>query len=836
MPTDAVETRQSDPAESRIAGPDALAVRQVSLRGPFARRDTLMRLRPTSVSVVNAASAPLMIGRITLDPLHRDGSGTTVPGGLALQSDKATSPLAPGESLDLTLRGTVPAHPGKYVTTARIMAAAGGSFTMPVSFDIPAAPFWGVLCMLFGLFLLGTVNLLAGEGTIKTRLHDALQARQDIHTVLESNPAPQSRAADVETMDHDFDTAIANLSRRCQASIVDHREAEAQPYLDDAGKLAAKLRADLVGLPRGAAEVEDVRRDWNGLQSTLQQIAALPAGMPAEPEQGLAGKLDAFLLRFRNRLVRGPATVVVAEMSAEFGRMALEQAAGEGDAARELALNTRLWLERSALALNRALTMYRTAVVEAGWMLNTDRALRDRAAHDDMSADDRQAILSLLDQAGAQLDGDAGLENFRDANRLLDAAWTAQVRASTNMFKTRVDAAIAAVNQRTDYTDVQTLMTKLQETPGPHTLEMKQAGLSQILSLWQAHVAQVDEPPVRDRLRHQIDAMQATVASGKLLELGPAYRELVNGWTAWNSHLVQQALDKLDHPRCLEYYADLQRNTGRIEADLRQLAAGPQLDAWDRALDQIRLDMQREGPDAETITRNCMNPLLGLGSRINTLSAAIFTANLVDVPIPALTRLRLAQASGIAAAVELTEANKDRPRALTIETATPLTERVVGRELTFSVSGADPVWGASTTIRVDFGDGRPPFSVNAEALRQGRQIVHTYDAPVAVHPTVTATEDPKPGETTGTLLGQGTSTILISPSPVSAVQTLADEFINLRFALALLIALTVYYWRYHSRAATFGGRGYDYVEAFALGFAADAAVSQLPQAVAAFSP
>jgi hypothetical protein len=836
LPADAAETSLSKSQESQIAGPEALAVRQVSLRGPFARVDTLMQLRPTGISVVNAGSAPLIIERITLDPLHRDGSGTTVPGSLCLHADNATSPLPPGTSLNLTLQGTVPAQPGKYSTIARILAASGASFTMPVSFDIPAAPFWGVLCMLFGLFLLGTVNLLGGEGTIKTRLHDALQARQDIHTVLEANPAPQSRAVDVETMDHDFDAGIASLSRRRQLSVVDHRETEAQPYLDEAQKLATKLRADLAGLPRGAAEVEDVQHDWNGLQSTLKQIAELPAGMPAEPEQGLAGKLDAFLLGFRTRFLHDPAAIVVAEMSTEFGRMALEQSAGEGDAARELALNTRLWLQRSALALNRALTLYRTAVVQAGWMLNTDRVLRDRAVHDDMSADDRQAVLSLLDQAGAQLDGDAGLENFREANRLIDAAWTAQVRGSANMTKIRVNEAIAAVNQRTDYADVQTLQTKLQETPGPHTLEMKQAGLSQILSLWQAHVAQVDEPQVRDKMQGQIDSMRAIVASGKLLELSAPYRRLLNDWAAWNGHLVQQAADKIEHPRCLEYYADLQRNTGQIEAVLRQLPAGPQLDTWDRVLDQIRLDMQREGPDAEIVTPNCMNALLGIGSRINTLSAAIFTASLVDVPIPALTRLRLAQASGIAAAVEITEANKDRPRTLTIETATPLTERVVGRELTFTVRGADPVWGPSTAIRVDFGDGKPPFSVNAEALRQGRQIVHTYDAPLTVHLTVTATEDPKPGETTGTVLGQGTSTILISPSPVTGAQILADEFINLRFALALLIALTVYYWRYHSRATTFGARGYDYVEAFALGFAADVAVSNLPQAVAGFAP
>lgn len=46
--------------------------------------------------------------------------------------------------------------------------------------------------------------------------------------------------------------------------------------------------------------------------------------------------------------------------------------------------------------------------------------------------------------------------------------------------------------------------------------------------------------------------------------------------------------------------------------------------------------------------------------------------------------------------------------------------------------------------------------------------------------------------------------------------------------------MTVYYWRYHNRTTVFGARGYDYVEAFALGFAVDAAVSRLPQAIAGF--
>jgi hypothetical protein len=857
VPTEAAEATPEQAPDGKIAGPDAIAISQASPRGPFARRDDLMALRPVAFRIVNAGNAPVAIAPITLDPLRRDEAGIAAPGALSVQAADDAGPLAPGASLALTLQGTVPAQPGRYRSTARIatapgngIAAPGGgttapgggitapgdSIAVPVTITVPAAPFWGVLCMLFGLFLLGTINLLEGEGAIQARLHDALQARQDIHVVLEADPAPASRAADVLSMDQDFDAAIAMLSQRRQASIVDHREADAKPRLDEAEKLAARLQAELAGLPAGAAEVEDVRHDWTGLQTTLQQLAALPVAMPAQPEQGLAGKLDAFLLSYSNRMLRGPATLVAAETNTELGRMALEQSAGEGDAARALALNTRLWLQRSALFLNRGLTLFRTAVVTAGWMVNTDRVLRERAARDDMAPDDRQAVLALLDQAGAQLDHDATLENFRDANRLMNQAWLAEVRATSNTYKTRVDQAIAAVNRQTDYTDVQDLQTQLQDAPGPHTLATKQAGISQILALWRAHVGQVDDVPERGKLSHQLDAMQASVDAGRLPELSASYRVFVNDWTAWNGVLVQQALDRLDHPRCLEYFSDMQRNAGHVEAALRQFPASPEVDGWDRALDQIRLDMQRDGPDAETLTPNCLAPLLVIDKRINDLSAAIFAADLVDIPLPALTRLRLAETSGVAAAVENTTANRDRPRALTVDTATPAEERVVGRDLAFSVGGGDPVWGPSTTIRVDFGDGTPALSAGAEAVRTGRRIVHHYDAPLTAHLTVTATEDPKPGDTVGTVLGQGTGTVLIRPSPVNEAQALADEFINLRFALALLIALTVYSWRYHSRTATFGARGYDYVEAFALGFAVDAAVSHLPQAIAAFAP
>jgi len=679
------------------------------------------------------------------------------------------------------------------------------------------------------------VNLLAGEGAAKTRLHDALKARQDIHALLESNPPPESRSGDVATMDHDFDAAIAALGARHPLSVVDHRDEDAQAYLAEADRLAATLRAAVAGKPRGAAEIEDVKQDWDNIQPVLQKIAVLPNTLPPQ-ETGLAAKLDAFLLRFRQRMLQNPAVIVAAEAETERGRMALDESAGEGEAARELALTTKLWLRRSALFLNRALTSYRSALVEAGWMLNTDTVLRERAAHDDMAPEFRAEIVADLDQAAAQMDGEAWLDNWKNAHFLVNKAWTAQVRGVTQTFKARVDETIAAVNRQTDTGDIEALMAQAQAAPKPHTPAMKQAFLNQTLALWRGHVAKLDEAEWRDKLTHEIDTLQALVSAGKIMDAAQRYHGLLNDWAALNAHLVERAIDRLDHPRCLEMFADLQRNTAGIEAILRERPPGGNIGSWDRQLDAIRLDMQRDGPDAETVTHDCSEKLLNVEGRVNALSGTMFAATLTDIPLNAVTRVRLAEASGVAEAISATQANKDNPRNLMLAAATPFGERVVGRTVTFSLRGADPVWGSSARVRVYFGDDSAPFEANAEQLRQGREISHEYTTALTAHLNVSASEAPGPGGGTATILGEGNATILVAPSPVTGAQVVADEFLNLRFGLALLISLTVYYWRYQNRSSVFGARGYDYVEAFALGFAANAAVSTFPSSITGLAP
>lgn len=97
-----------------------------------------------------------------------------------------------------------------------------------------------------------------------------------------------------------------------------------------------------------------------------------------------------------------------------------------------------------------------------------------------------------------------------------------------------------------------------------------------------------------------------------------------------------------------------------------------------------------------------------------------------------------------------------------------------------------------------------------------------------------APRDFRPGgiEPVDQSFGDGIATVLETPSPQTRLERLSDDLLNLHFALSMAIALVVYYWRYSNKTAIFGAKNYDYVEAFALGFAANAAVDKLPDILA----
>ena len=81
------------------------------------------------------------------------------------------------------------------------------------------------------------------------------------------------------------------------------------------------------------------------------------------------------------------------------------------------------------------------------------------------------------------------------------------------------------------------------------------------------------------------------------------------------------------------------------------------------------------------------------------------------------------------------------------------------------------------------------------------------------------------------MLGEGRQSLTIEHSPLSAARPARDAFFNSRFLIALLIAGFVYFWQFCTKEPTFGAGPFDYVKAFALGAAVEAAVTNLPAAL-----
>jgi hypothetical protein len=818
---------ESEP--STLVGPERILCRCRSRLGPFARRSLCVSLPPTQFTLINSGPTRYDLVSVFIDPLSRTQDGSVVTASLKVSmTDPRQMSLPPGGSATVELSGQVPAQPGAYVTAVRCLGDGGLGLAIPVAIEVAASPVWGIGAMLLGLMSLGIGNFFAAEGETQQRLGEALAARQEIHAALESNPPPQSRAGDIEAMDRDFDAAILVLGQRRGLSYIDHRATEAVGRLKAAEAVANQLRHDASGQPRGAGEVLDIERDDEDLQKVLGRLETLSRPASIAEGQDLAGRLDAFLLRYRSRFLQAPVAWIREEAASEAVRVRLAFAAGEGDTAREIAFNTRRWLRRSARSLNGALAGYRGALVLSGSMVANDQALRARLMRPDFPADARGRIDTMLDAAAATLTDTAWLPEWASAHRQIDEARTLFTRAYTGWIEQRLSDGIAKVDAATNTDDIDRLVENLQAAPD-HSLAAKRAGLTQVLSLWRGHVAGVVEPAERDKLAVLLDRLTPIVSDGDLTATGPIYRELTDAWAAWNIRLVQQIRDGLDHQRCLDLFADLQRDTGAIEASLRERPAGAEVQQWDQRLDLIRLEMQRRGPDAETVNPDCVGPLLALDKKSIDLSGDILAATIADLEVPVTTRLRLAEASGLAGAVEATQ-TQARIRDLKLTIATPADERQVGRAITLSVERMDPVWGTGVSIHVDFGDGSAPFAATAEQLRQGRLISHDYATPATRHLSVTSLEDAATdsGDPAEAVLGEGSATILVAPSPVSLAERLADDFLTLRFGFALLIALVVYYWRFQSRTAIFGAKSFDYVEAFALGFVANGAALKLP--------
>ncbi len=817
-----------------LSGPVSLALAATSPWGPFASERTLVPIRPIRFSVANIGTEEVTLLPPIIERLRRSNDGVGAEGGLrGAVISPASGVLAPGDVAVIELNGSVTGRPGIYASTVRFGTAGVGTLAIPFTAAVSASPLWGIACMLLGLAVVGTTNALTGAGGVTSQLREALAQRQLTHEWLERHPPPERFSHDIEDMDRDFDAAVAALSQPHAWSFVDHRQEEASAHLQAALATAATLRASTKDASPAAAEVADLSRDWQALQAEMKATAGEARPAPTTP--GFAAHLDTFLYDWKQQFIGVPMQAVALELTPQLDRVHLLLAAGQEDAARVQAISVRRWMRRAAAMLDERVHTWIAFAGAAGAIAVADMSMRQRLAAADLPEADRIAIQDQLDAASAKLGASATPASFAAADMAINSAETGLIRARTGQMKQRFQAASDQALAETSSDRIGKVVDEVMAEK-PASPQDRIAGSTRILAAWREMIAGVPDARMRDELTARADAIGQVLSSGDLKATPPLYRALLNAWSDWQAQHVSALTTPILRAECTEERDALLHNVAATEANIRLQPAGPKQVGWESDLDRIRFETFQADIDGDP-AKHCLDVLGELEKRRIALSNDVFVAMLADAPIPASARIASAELSGVAEAITLTRQLAAEPRSVTLKIRTPPAERTVRRRIVFEVEDLDPLWGSGIQIGVDFQDGSRPLITSVEAIRQNGPIEHEYDAPRTLHPRLLVAEHIDPALTPqGRVLGTGDTTLLLGPSPITSAQALADAFLNARFALALLVASVVYYWRFNSGKKALGERSFDYVEAFAVGFAVSLAITELPEKIAAFAP
>ena len=125
--------------------------------------------------------------------------------------------------------------------------------------------------------------MLGGEGEVKGRQADVLQLRRDFHEWLQRDPAPENRLANVEDVDRELDAASEALGQPRALRSRTVASPCADEHLATAKAAIADLHKSLDGLAPGAAEVQELERQWASLKARIAELTAPPARPSSAP-------------------------------------------------------------------------------------------------------------------------------------------------------------------------------------------------------------------------------------------------------------------------------------------------------------------------------------------------------------------------------------------------------------------------------------------------------------------------------------------------------------------------------------------------------------------------
>ena len=335
-------------------------------------------------------------------------------------------------------------------------------------------------------------------------------------------------------------------------------------------------------------------------------------------------------------------------------------------------------------------------------------------------------------------------------------------------------------------------------------------------------------------MRARIDAIAAALDRGELKATSPLYKELMQAWTDYGLRRIRDAVRAATSDYCRLEGEDLRRGLAMTKpicslcgAMLRCRSGKPR---WTGSGCR-HLRSRRKTACPGTFAGRWQfrageppgSPLLGLQTDARRSAERVHRepGGRADRHRGSAGGGGSVRRAGGGGAVRALAAGQ---RSLRLRLLTPPSDWYVGRPIEIQVEGWRGIGARVCRIRTRLGDHTPPETKSAEdALKQ--PFVHTYTTPLTARTRVVAASGFRDGtlEVTGDQ-DSGTLTFNIGVSPVSVARRLADAFLSIRFGLALLIALLVYFWQFWTNQKTFGSQSLDYVKAFVLGVVAEAAV------------
>lgn len=795
--------------------PDRLVVRGMYLGGPFrVGIDRLTSVKPTYLSLgVSTEQAKADFDQAST-PLREaiDGGSTDA----SLSVDDLGKTNKPVRTFQVSVNGSL--FPGLYRSDLTL-STSDCSEKIPVTVRISAHWIWIITFMLLGLLSLGVGQFLTGEHILAEKRRNVIELRQTFHELQDQNPAAFPRHKLTSPIDDSLTTALRFLEQPRPMGLKDWRIERAKSYKAAAADAIQEIRKGLANKAPGQVELDSLERRWNDLLKRLDEVEQLlikedvVTSVSTRPIAAAVAELDA--RQIKQFIV--PVTLAIRDgFAMQVERAKLAYTAGQGDRARRLATQVELWLQRAAVLLEERVNLVLSWRAILSSVMAVENLVRS-GLNDPVFPDQARLKMSeKLDQAVAIIKQRPTYEGFRDAHLLLQETLTDMLATRSNHLIDDYQAAANQIKAETSLAHIEQVFANASKDDPP---KVKQKTALKVLRLWDSVAAGFVDPGRQKSAQALIEDMRQQILAGNLAATSDAFRQLMADWSNDLDERMTQEKDKIFTPYCKRELVALWQEFGSTIAGLTLLQPNPKVASVEEEMDRIRFRLEKTPSGAE-----CLNYIIDLHEKVLRVGNKLFNTALMLANIRPQDRLAAALRSESEESIVLAERLMHEPWPIHVTPRTAADERYTGRNLVLEIGNINSAWGPGTTIQIDFGDGSPALTRNAEEVRKAGVISHRYPDSGNFRFRVTALDkepDTSMGDDTDKILGNGETALVIDPSPVSTATQLAAMFLNMRFLLAVIVALLIQGWRL-TEERPFGSLGRDYIEAFAIGAGSNA--------------